>query len=199
MNRLNELCPELKLKSIDIKVQYNDGNGGCFPMHFDTTPQVSQRQLTGVVYLNPNWKEEDGGQLRVYPFPYDKVDIAPKMDRMVLFCSHQMLHRVLPSKAPRYCLTLWFYSENPVPFPRKMPLGQYDQVLGFLLQPNNRKIFAKLVFAQDWASSIIESFGETEQSKSVVENHWKEIADIEKQLNPELISLLKTYLPLAHE
>jgi Rps23 Pro-64 3,4-dihydroxylase Tpa1-like proline 4-hydroxylase len=60
---------------LDIKIQYNAGQGGCFPMHFDTTPQVSNRQITGTLYLNPDWKPSDGGQLRVYPFPYDKVNI----------------------------------------------------------------------------------------------------------------------------
>ena len=44
-------------------------------MHFDTHLEASQRQITGTLYLNPDWKPEDGGQLRVYPFPYDQVSL----------------------------------------------------------------------------------------------------------------------------
>ena len=37
----------------------------------------------------------------------DSVDIAPLNDRMVLFSSMHLLHRVLPSAAERYCFTIW--------------------------------------------------------------------------------------------
>ena len=32
-----------------LKVQYNEGVGGCFPMHFDTTPAISKRTLTAIL------------------------------------------------------------------------------------------------------------------------------------------------------
>jgi hypothetical protein len=35
--RLNAVCPALRLTAVDtIKVQLNEGTGGCFPMHYDT-------------------------------------------------------------------------------------------------------------------------------------------------------------------
>lgn len=115
-------------------------------MHFDTTQQVSSRQLTGTLYLNPDWKPGDGGELRVYPFPYKHVDIEPLMDRLVLFSGHQTLHRVLPSKAEsRYCVTLWF-SGSAAPDFRPCSFSWLKGVegLGFLLNPINR--FAELFF-----------------------------------------------------
>jgi Rps23 Pro-64 3,4-dihydroxylase Tpa1-like proline 4-hydroxylase len=72
---MNAMFPGVKLNCLDIKVQLNTGGGGCFPMHFDTTQQVSERQITGTLYLNPTWKKGDGGELRVYPFPYHYVRI----------------------------------------------------------------------------------------------------------------------------
>jgi hypothetical protein len=30
-------------------VQYNEGIGGCFPMHYDTTPAISGRTLTAIL------------------------------------------------------------------------------------------------------------------------------------------------------
>lgn len=154
MNHLNTIFPELSLNEIEVKVQYNAGNNGCFPMHIDTSPSVSHRQLTALLYLNPNWKKEDGGELRFYPFPYSHLDIEPVFDRLVFFCSHQMLHRVLPSKAPRYCLTIWFSGTNPIPFPRQMDLKEYDQVLSFLVTPKNKVPLSKLIFAKEWAESV---------------------------------------------
>jgi SM-20-related protein len=76
-------------------------------MHVDTKTTHSRRQLTVILYLNPGWEPEHGGELRVYPMPYASADIAPKFDRIAVFCSHQMLHRVRPSFAPRVCLSLW--------------------------------------------------------------------------------------------
>lgn len=100
--------PELALDTQAIKLQWNSGGGGCFPMHFDTDAAVDSRLITAIWYLNPDWKPSDGGQLRLYPFPQARpVDIAPLNDRMVLFSSQRMLHRVLPSAVDRACFTIW--------------------------------------------------------------------------------------------
>ena len=64
---LNAAAPWLALNRVDtIKVQVNDGAGGCFPMHFDTTPQTSRR-LTAILYLGEEWTPPHGGELRIYP------------------------------------------------------------------------------------------------------------------------------------
>ncbi|PSC70828.1 coiled-coil domain-containing 94-like protein isoform A [Micractinium conductrix] len=118
---LSVLMLELSLQSQAIKLQWNagggwggpfaekegEGHGGCFPMHFDTDSSLDTRRVTTIWYLNPGWRPGDGGELRVYPFPQSPVDIAPLNDRMVLFSSQRMLHRVLPSQAERYCFTIW--------------------------------------------------------------------------------------------
>ena len=156
----------LQLKCIDtIKVQKNTGQGGCFPMHFDTSAITSKRDLTAVIYLNAEWTEASGGHLRVYPFPYERVDVAPLNDRMVLFSSHQLAHRVMPSAHTRYVLSLWFRREGePVSFPR-MPLPatslpfEDQQILAFLYRPTNRRVLAKLLYASEWADSVREAFG----------------------------------------
>ncbi len=89
------------------QIQYNEGKGGCFPFHFDTA-ETTGRHLTIVLYLNSAWKQGDGGELRVYPFPFESEDVAPLNDRMVLFCSRTQLHRILPSHASRLVVSLWF-------------------------------------------------------------------------------------------
>lgn len=45
-----------------IKIQLNTG-GGSFPWHYDNPGPPNNRILTCVIYLNPNWKEGDGGEI----------------------------------------------------------------------------------------------------------------------------------------
>jgi Rps23 Pro-64 3,4-dihydroxylase Tpa1-like proline 4-hydroxylase len=45
------------------------GQGGCFPIHTDTDAAVDSRRVTAIWYLNPGWRQGDGGELRLYPFP----------------------------------------------------------------------------------------------------------------------------------
>lgn len=92
-----------------MKVQVNAGDGGCFPIHFDSDPRLDGRLVTAILYLND---EPRGGQLRLYPFPYESVDVEAVAGRLVLFSSAEMLHRVLPSSNERHCLTLWAYASR---------------------------------------------------------------------------------------
>jgi hypothetical protein len=62
-----------------IKCQVNTGARGCFPMHVDADSQYSSRVLSSILYLNPEWRPSDGGELILY------VRTAPtKQARLVL-------------------------------------------------------------------------------------------------------------------
>jgi len=104
---INEALPTQHLISQTLKIQHNQGEGGCFPVHFDTDAGLDSRSVTAILYLNEDWKASDGGQLALYPFPFEKVEVEPVADRLVLFSSANMPHRVMPSSTDRYCLTLW--------------------------------------------------------------------------------------------
>ena len=81
-----------------VKLQRNAGFGGCFPLHFDSDARVDGRRVTVLTYLNPDWRDGDGGELILYPFPLRApVKIEPKMGRVVLFSAANMLHSVEPS------------------------------------------------------------------------------------------------------
>ncbi|TYZ57589.1 hypothetical protein PybrP1_013210 [[Pythium] brassicae (nom. inval.)] len=90
-----------------LKLQRNAGHGGCFPCHYDNPGKPNARKLTCLLYLNDAWVPGDGGEVQLLPFLKAPVTVAPRMDRMVIFMSDWMLHRVLPSRAERYCLTVW--------------------------------------------------------------------------------------------
>lgn len=52
LDALNAAAPWLQLTHLDtMKLQYNEGVGGCFPMHSDST-EVTGRRVTAILYLN---------------------------------------------------------------------------------------------------------------------------------------------------
>jgi hypothetical protein len=168
---LSQLDPSgcTQLTEMDqLKLQVNVGDGGCFPVHHDTSPEVSRRQLTAVLYLNPGWQPADGGHLRLYPFPFEDVDVAPLQDRLALFCSHQMLHRVMPSfAARRLCLSMWFAAAKALPFPsepQSLLPAEERATLAFLCRAQNKLPLLKVVRDQQWARSLQEAFATRPQA-----------------------------------
>jgi Rps23 Pro-64 3,4-dihydroxylase Tpa1-like proline 4-hydroxylase len=81
--------------------------GACFPYHFDSEPNVPGQQISAVLYLNEHWKDGDGGEIELVPFPFAPVRVSPRFGRLVVFSSSQMLHRVLPCHRSRFSLTFW--------------------------------------------------------------------------------------------
>jgi len=68
-----------------------------------------RRRLTVLYYMNEDWREEHGGQLRMYLSDGKHIDIEPIGDRLVVFWSALMEHEVLLSNHERYAMTVWFY------------------------------------------------------------------------------------------
>ncbi|CAN0508374.1 unnamed protein product [Ectocarpus sp. 8 AP-2014] len=66
-----------------LKLQRNAGSGGCFPLHYDNPGPPNKRALTCLLYLNPSWKEGDGGEVCLTPFLQKEKAIAPLLDRLV--------------------------------------------------------------------------------------------------------------------
>ena len=71
-------------------------DGARYVRHSDVGPQTPNRRLTCIFYLNPDWKREDGGELRLYLEPPggrssqsqpSACDVAPLMNRLIIFRS----------------------------------------------------------------------------------------------------------------
>jgi len=90
-----------------IKLQLN--RGGAFPIHYDNPGRPNRRRWTCLVYLNPNWVEGDGGEVVLLPFGENSagISVAPKFNRLLIFRSDLVLHRVMTATRPRYCFTVW--------------------------------------------------------------------------------------------
>mmetsp|Transcript_12660 Transcript_12660/g.17504 ORF Transcript_12660/g.17504 Transcript_12660/m.17504 type:complete len:151 (+) Transcript_12660:2-454(+) len=109
---------KLGMDFVKDAVDYNKiacciGKGGSLPKHLDNDGSNLRdtRKLTVILYLNPEWTEQNGGQLRVYEIGTDNFrDVEPRHKRVVFFWSDLIVHEVLPvycNKQFRYTITLW--------------------------------------------------------------------------------------------
>lgn len=95
----------LSLKDFEVHIaRYPVGT--FYKRHLDQFKQDDHRKLSVLCYLNANWKEEHGGQLRMY-LPEGPVDIFPLAGRLVCFRSDQLEHEVLPATRERLSITGW--------------------------------------------------------------------------------------------
>lgn len=95
----------------DVQLAYYEG-GAKYVRHRDAFAGSNEsRRLTAITYLNPGWQLAHGGALRVYPVEgAAPVDVAPRLGTTVVFLAERVEHEVLPSFAPRYAVTAWFYA-----------------------------------------------------------------------------------------
>jgi SM-20-related protein len=84
--------------------------GSFYKRHLDQFKKDDHRKLSVICYLNENWKEEDGGQLRVY-FRDVSKDFFPLAGRLICFRSDLLEHEVLPTERPRMSLTGWMLDQ----------------------------------------------------------------------------------------
>ncbi len=90
--------------------------GGFYKPHLDRHRDTSERLVTVILYLNPDWKPGDGGELKLWTTPGDKegefIIIEPRMGTLVCFLSADYWHEVLPAKKTRASITGWFRSRE---------------------------------------------------------------------------------------
>lgn len=111
LNRLNELVQHLNrsllLSMKDYEVHMTVYPAGTYyKRHLDQFKKDDHRKLSVICYLNKNWKEEEGGQLRIYT-DNESLDVLPVAGRLVCFRSDVLEHEVLPATRQRLSLTGW--------------------------------------------------------------------------------------------
>lgn len=135
---LNQSCDKeesiepfgLSVTSFNAKLAVTSAGGSVYPLHIDNPQGIEvgdTRKLTCILYLNPDYKQEDAGELRIFRDEAEEnaedcfVDIKPDGGRMVLFWSDEIPHQVLPtgphageshSSRDRWALTLWIPTTN---------------------------------------------------------------------------------------
>ncbi|MGH7266931.1 MAG: 2OG-Fe(II) oxygenase, partial [Candidatus Rokuibacteriota bacterium] len=94
----------------ELQVARYPGGGTRYTRHRDAFRDAAgpRRRVTAIVYLNPGWTPADGGCLRLHLADGPR-DVAPRLDRLVVFLSERVEHEVLPAHAPRWAVTAWYY------------------------------------------------------------------------------------------
>lgn len=86
--------------------------GAFYKAHLDRHAGTSDRIVTTILYLNPNWQPGDGGELKLWTTSGDKagafVLIEPRMGTLVCFLAGDFWHEVLPTNKTRMSITGWF-------------------------------------------------------------------------------------------
>ncbi len=86
--------------------------GGFYKPHLDRHRESLDRLVTVILYLNPDWRPGDGGELKLWTTPGDKegefVTVEPRMGTLVCFLAGDFWHEVLPARKTRASITGWF-------------------------------------------------------------------------------------------
>ena len=102
------------LKQVELHyARYGSGTG--YKRHIDQHHDTTFRKITIVIYLNPDWTAEDGGELLIYdPFNPEQTlfRVLPIAGRIVIFRSDLFEHEVLPSSKTRWSVTGWFRDDE---------------------------------------------------------------------------------------
>ncbi len=86
--------------------------GGFYKPHLDRHAGSRERQVTAILYLNPDWQAGDGGELKLWTTAGEQTGafilVEPRMGTLVCFMAGDFWHEVLPAKRPRMSITGWF-------------------------------------------------------------------------------------------
>jgi SM-20-related protein len=84
--------------------------GSFYKKHLDAFKGQANRVLSVVVYLNPDWGMDDGGELVIYTDENvtDGIKVIPSFATIAVFLSEDHLHEVLPTQRNRYSIAGWY-------------------------------------------------------------------------------------------
>ena len=172
---LAPLLPRLLLYSghSSLKLQLNTGLGS-FPYHFDSPGnRTDTRRLTLLLYLNPHHLPSHGGHLLLQPFLGAPIAVQPTFNRLLIFRSDQMLHRVTAAQGMRRCcLTVWMHGRG---CDEGVTRGEGEEgegegqeeeggedgggMVGWLRHRGVQRALSKCVYEEEWRASYLEAHG----------------------------------------
>ncbi len=81
-------------------------NGSFYSKHLDQFQNNDSRKFSMIMYLNVDWKIEDGGELCIHHADWLQ-NISPINGKSVFFKSSELVHEVLLTNKPRMSITGW--------------------------------------------------------------------------------------------
>ena len=102
------------------------GRGAFYARHIDQFEDTTRRAISVVLYLNHQWRPQDGGALRLWTTPAPGrtppspktsfIEVWPEAGTLVVFRSADFWHEVRGARRTRLSLTGWFLrrASNPL-------------------------------------------------------------------------------------
>lgn len=90
--------------------------GSRYVRHIDQHRNTPHRKISFVLYLNPVWGANDGGELLITDPDQATTEITrvlPLLARIAVFRSDTIFHEVLQGQQTRWSLTGWFRTDTP--------------------------------------------------------------------------------------
>lgn len=110
---INRMC-FLSLSDYEFHLAHYP-TGSFYKRHLDQFSERNNRMISLIIYLNKDWKNGDGGELRIYPQGNNSSDIQPLFNRCILFRSDTLEHEVLTANKDRRSVTGWMlYKPSPL-------------------------------------------------------------------------------------
>lgn len=90
--------------------------GAYYRRHRDAFRGNTNRVVTTVLYLNPEWQPADGGELLIYDEDSSEAleRVMPNYGTLVVFLSERFPHEVLPAQRTRHSIAGWFRVNNSI-------------------------------------------------------------------------------------
>ena len=113
LRRMEELRLQLNREALlglfELELHYAKyPPGSAYARHVDQPVGNSQRRVSLVLYLNPEWRRTDGGMLRIHDAQDGFIDIEPLGGRLVCFLTSGREHEVLEARSDRLSISGWF-------------------------------------------------------------------------------------------
>lgn len=103
-----DLGRHLMLSLVDCESHYAVYRPGAgYARHLDCLRGSDARVISAVFYLNHDWRETQGGALRLYLADGSARDTYPHAGSLLLFLSAQFEHEVLPASRDRLSIACW--------------------------------------------------------------------------------------------
>jgi len=81
--------------------------GNLYKRHLDRFRNDDHRLFSMITYLNEDWIDGDGGELKIYLPEGQTQNISPTNGKSVFFRSNELEHEVLVTHKPRMSITGW--------------------------------------------------------------------------------------------
>jgi SM-20-related protein len=88
--------------------------GSFYKRHLDAFRGETNRVLSIVLYLNPQWQLDDGGELVIYHGTENKrlTTVTPLLGTLAVFLSEEFPHEVKTTLRDRYSIAGWYRVNN---------------------------------------------------------------------------------------